>query len=231
MNIDQLKSDIITKGYTHFNLKDFNEDYYNQLLEFKCNETHNLKHLMTSVRVDGTSLEIDEIQIQENSKYSSFEEASNVRLETLKLIKGTPFQSWFYTEYNILPINEVIKKIKYNIARTLFSIDNSIRLKAVVTDFTFFDYGCHISNHRDGTNNDRICSIILYLNETYDKKDGGILKLKNEEEILPLFGNVAIISLEKTNANIEHEVSKVVGGIGRYAITTFVKYGEPTKII
>ena len=28
MNIDKLKSDLQTKGYTQFNLKDFNEDYY-----------------------------------------------------------------------------------------------------------------------------------------------------------------------------------------------------------
>ena len=63
MNIDQLKSDLTTQGYTHFNIKDFNEEYYNQLLELKCTETQNLKHLMTGVRVDGTSLESDEIQI------------------------------------------------------------------------------------------------------------------------------------------------------------------------
>ena len=230
MNIDQLKSDLTTQGYTHFNIKDFNEEYYNQLLEFKCNETQNLKHLMTSVRVDGTSLESDEIQIQEHSKYDSFEEASKVRLEKLKLIKE-PFQSWFYTEYNILPFDDIIKKIKHNIARTLFSINDSISLHSIVTDMTFFDYGCHIQNHQDGTNNDRICSIILYLNETYDKNDGGILKLKNKEEVLPIFGNIAVISLEKTNINVEHAVSKVTGGIGRYAITTFIQYGEPNRII
>ena len=65
---------------------------------------------------------------------------------------------------------------------------------------------------------------MIYLNETYDINDGGILKLKNEEEVLPIFGNVAVISLDKNNGNPEHEVTKVTGGIGRYSITTFINY-------
>jgi len=230
MDIEQLKSDIITKGYTHFNLKDFNQEYYNEILPFKCNQTKNLKHLMTGVRVDGTPTIFDANRIHEHSVYDSFETASKVRLDTLELIKE-PFQSWYYRKYSVLDFGDTIKKIKYDITRKLFSLDKSFPLKSLVTDITFFDYDCHIENHKDGSYDDRICSIILYLNESYDVNDGGILKLKNEEEVIPLFGNVAVISLEKKSANVEHAVSKVTGGIGRYAFTTFVIYGEPTHTI
>ena len=224
MDIHKLKSDLQTKGYTQFNLKDFNEDYYNELLPLKCNEINNLKHLMTGVRLDGHSYKLDESKINENSVgYPSFEDAQKAMLTKLKLIKGQPFQNWYRVEYHSLPLGNTIQKIKYDISKKIFSIDESIKLQSRVNDITFFDYSCQIVNHRDGTNLNRICAIMIYLNETYDINDGGILKLNNEEDVLPIFGNVAIISLDK-NANPEHAVSEVTGGIGRYAITTFINY-------
>ena len=224
MDIHKLKSDLQTKGYTQFNLKDFNEEYYNELLPLKCNEINNLKHLMTGVRLDGHSYKLDESKINENSVgYPSFEDAQKAMLTKLKLIKGQPFQNWYRVEYHNLPLGNTIQKIKYDISKKIFSIDESIKLQSRVNDITFFDYSCQIVNHRDGTNLNRICAIMIYLNETYDINDGGILKLNNEEDVLPIFGNVAIISLDK-NANPEHAVSEVTGGIGRYAITTFINY-------
>ena len=224
MDIHKLKSDLQTKGYTQFNLKDFNEDYYNELLPLKCNEINNLKHLMTGVRLDGHSYKLDESKINENSVgYPSFEDAQKAMLTKLKLIKGQPFQNWYRVEYHNLPLGNTIQKIKYDISKKIFSIDESIKLQSRVNDITFFDYSCQIVNHRDGTNLNRICAIMIYLNETYNINDGGILKLDNNEEILPIFGNVVVISLDK-NANPEHAVSEVTGGIGRYAITTFINY-------
>jgi hypothetical protein len=67
---------------------------------------------------------------------------------------------------------------------------------------------------------------MIYLNETYDINNGGVLKLDNTEEILPIFGNVVVISLKENGKNVEHQVNKVIGGIGRYAITTFVVYNK-----
>ena len=227
MQFNKIQSDIEIKGYTQFNLKDFNEEYYNELLPLKCNEINNLKHLMTGIRLDGSSYKPNESQINENSVgYSSFEDTQEAMLAKLKLIKGQPFQNWYRAEYHDLPLGNTIQKIKYDISKKIFSIDESIKLQSLVNDITFFDYGCQIVNHRDGTNLNRICAIIIYLNETYNINDGGILKLDNNEEILPIFGNVVVISLKENGKNVEHQVNKVVGGIGRYAITTFVVYTE-----
>jgi len=44
MTTEESKIFLKEKGYTSFNLKDFNLDYYNLLLPFKCNEKKKLKN-------------------------------------------------------------------------------------------------------------------------------------------------------------------------------------------
>ena len=53
---------------------------------------------------------------------------------------------------------------------------------------------------------------------------GGILILNNEEKIIPTFGKFAIIDLQ--SFDIQHQVTEVTGGLGRFAILTFVKKKE-----
>jgi hypothetical protein len=224
MNIDKLKSDLQTKGYTQFNLKDFNEDYYNELLPLKCNETQNLKHLMLNYRVDGKMIMKPTVS-HLSKRCASFDVAKTEMDDIVNTMDlDTMFQNWYYCDYLELPLNNSIEKIKHNIARSLFSIDDSIKIKNFIGNIAFFHNDCFIVKHKDGTYQDRICAIMIYLNETYNINDGGILKLNNEEGVLPIFGNVAVISLDKNNGNPEHEVTKVTGGIGRYAITTFINY-------
>ena len=95
---------------------------------------------------------------------------------------------------------------------------------AVDANFTYYTTGCFLQNHSDGTGTGRICAILIYLNETYDEKDGGLLILDNKETINPEFGKIAIIDLN--SFDIPHMVTKVTGGIGRYAILSFVKRKE-----
>jgi Rps23 Pro-64 3,4-dihydroxylase Tpa1-like proline 4-hydroxylase len=89
---------------------------------------------------------------------------------------------------------------------------------------TYYDNGCHLQNHSDGTGTGRICALLIYLNEDYDENDGGILILNNEEKVIPTFGRVAIIDLQ--TFDIPHMVTEVTGGIGRYALLSFVKAKE-----
>jgi hypothetical protein len=224
MQFNKIQSDLQTKGYTQFNLKEYNEDYYNQLLQLKCNETQNLKDLMSCYRLDGAlkSKPSTSDYLHLNKKCDSFNVAKT-EMDRLVGNMNNIIQNWYYYSYTETPLSYKIEKIKHDITRKLFSIDDSIELNNFLGQITFFDYGGRITNHADGTYHDRICAIMIYLNETYDINDGGILKLNNEEEVLPIFGNVAIISLDK-NANPEHAVSEVTGGIGRYSITTFINY-------
>jgi hypothetical protein len=66
--------------------------------------------------------------------------------------------------------------------------------------------------------------MLIYLNEEYDENDGGILILNNEEKVIPTFGKVAIIDLQ--SFDIQHQVTEVTGGLGRFAILAFVKKKE-----
>jgi Rps23 Pro-64 3,4-dihydroxylase Tpa1-like proline 4-hydroxylase len=228
MKFNKIQSDLQTKGYTHFNLKEYDMDLYNLLLPFKCNATDNFKSLMTGLRIDGPfkSEVIDsELSININNYYDSYDIAKNEKLKSFEKLKYVE-QAWYYQSNNKVCNSKNIKHTLINesifqLIRKCFLIDDTIKLSTIVNEFTFYDDGCEIKNHKDGMYPERVCSILIYLNETYDEKDGGILELDDNESILPVFGNVAIISL--SDSDVEHRVSKVVGGIGRYALCTFVK--------
>ena len=233
MRIEESKIFLKEKGYTSFNLKDFNLDYYNLLLPFKCNETHNLKKELKGLRASYIKTNINK------DSYNSFEEAEFEKNELIKTMdnidsKNLGFHQIYYQMHlgqvfhNVTgesnEFNPFYKKIISDITRYYFDIDESIELLSASTYLTYYDKGCVLDNHSDGTGTGRICALLIYLNEDYDKNDGGILVLENEYNVLPIFGNVAIIDLQ--SYDIQHAVSKVTGGIGRYAILSFVKAKE-----
>lgn len=233
MTIEESKIFLKEKGYTSFNLKDFNLDYYNLLLPFKCNETHNLKKELKGLRASYIRNNINK------DSYNSFEEAEFEKNELIKNMdnidsKILGFHQIYYQMHlgqvfhNVTgesnEFNPFYKKIISDITRYYFDIDESIELLSASTYLTYYDKGCVLDNHSDGTGTGRICALLIYLNEDYDKNDGGILVLENEYNVLPIFGNVAIIDLQ--SYDIQHAVSKVTGGIGRYAILSFVKAKE-----
>jgi len=227
MQFNKIQSDLQTKGYTHFNLKEYDMDLYNLLLPFKCNATDNLQSHMTGLRVDGElkpELNLG-MSFQLRKDYDSYDIAKNEKLKAFEKLKNVE-QAWYKQLSNVvcntknlnhLDINELI----FRLVRKCFQIDDDIVLSTIVNEFTFYDEGCEIKNHKDGMYPERVCSILIYLNETYDDSDGGILILDDNESVSPVFGNVAIVSL--SDSDVEHRVSKVVGGIGRYALCTFVK--------
>lgn len=229
MTIIESKEKLKKEGYTYFNLKDFDEKLYNQLIPFKCNDTENLKKHMSSLRADSVygakSNSINDIHIRED--FDSFDIANKKKNEIL-LSNTKMSQVWFFRSFN--PILEFFEKdiVEYrNLLKKItdFYFDfNESQEYSIPIDITYYDNGCELGNHSDGTGTGRVCAILIYLNETYDEKDGGILILNNNENILPIFGNVAIIDLQ--TFDIPHMVTKVVGGLGRYAILSFVKRKE-----
>jgi hypothetical protein len=62
--------------------------------------------------------------------------------------------------------------------------------------------------------------MILYLNENYNRNDGGLLVF-NDELITPELGICAVMDL--TKHDIKHGVTKVIGGPGRFAVLSFPK--------
>jgi Rps23 Pro-64 3,4-dihydroxylase Tpa1-like proline 4-hydroxylase len=229
MTPNQAKDKLKKDGYTYFNLKDFNEILYNQLIPFKCNDTQNLKKFMSSLRVDSVynskSNLGNDVHIKDD--FDSFENANQKKDEIL-LINQNMSQIWFYRSFypilesfkiDIVEYQHLLKKI----TDFYFDFDESQEY-SIPIDVTYYNTGCKLENHSDGTGTGRVCAILIYLNETYNENDGGILVLNNTEKVLPIFGNVAIIDLQ--SFDIPHMVTEVTGGLGRYAILSFVKRKE-----
>ena len=229
MTIQESKEKLKKEGYTYFNLKNFDEELYNKLIPFKCNDTKNLKKYMSSLRADSVYEVKSNVnnKIQVRNDFDSFESANEKKNEILSK-NHKMAQIWFYGSFNAilesLQINikeyqDLLKKI----TDFYFDFDESQQY-SIPIDVTYYDNGCELGNHSDGTGSGRVCAILIYLNETYDETDGGILVLNNNENILPIFGNVAIIDLQ--SFDIPHQVTKVTGGMGRYALLSFVKTKE-----
>lgn len=230
MIIEEAKNLLKTKGYTSFNLKDFNSEYYDYLLPFKCNEQSNLKQHIKGLRADypGCNYQKD--------TYKTFEEAEAEKNQMIKNLSKyeTGHFSQIYYQSSFNPIfekftgidsgnNPMYNHIISNITKHFFDLDESIKLGAPTT-ITYYDKECMLARHSDGTGTGRVCAMLIYLNEEYDENDGGILVLGNEYRVLPVFGNVAIIDLQ--SFDILHEVTKVTGGLGRFALLSFVKRKE-----
>jgi Rps23 Pro-64 3,4-dihydroxylase Tpa1-like proline 4-hydroxylase len=222
---EKLKKD----GYTWFELSEFDPEFYNWLQSLKCNEETNLKDKIATLRMDMSKHPlINNTQIKET--FETHELALQTKNQIINDYKNiTTFsQIWYYND-----LLDVLEKTKLNKNDYEKYIEN---LVSYFFDFekdkkycelswcTYYDNGCHLQNHSDGTGTGRICALLIYLNEDYDENDGGILILNNEEKVIPTFGRVAIIDLQ--TFDIPHMVTEVTGGIGRYALLSFVKAKE-----
>jgi Rps23 Pro-64 3,4-dihydroxylase Tpa1-like proline 4-hydroxylase len=246
MTIVEAKEKLKKEGYTAFELSDFDNGLYNFFEKFKCNEQTNLKEICTTLRVDTTDSQLYRHRAELISHEAAVEKKNElielIEKEKLNLIFGQSkdkfdiMQIWYYADLSkILPQYNYITKetnkdyyylknrIK-NMMTYFFDFEETQDFVFFSPTFTYYDTGCVLKNHSDGTNTGRVCALLIYLNEEYDENDGGILILNDEEKVVPKFGKVAIIDLQ--SFDIKHQVTKVTGGIGRYAFLTFIKTKE-----
>jgi hypothetical protein len=243
MNIQEAKEKLKNEGYTSFELIDFDKEFYNFLLPFKCNEESNLKDKITSLRCDGKK---DEYELDDNNdiisykttfavkiadEFKTFEKASEKKEELIDIFKKDTdiscFQTWYFNDLNGIVGNEKFSKYKEyieNLVKYYFDFEETQEFIIFTPTVTYYDLDCELKNHSDGTGTGRVCAILIYLNEEYDENNGGILILQNTEKVIPTFGKVAIIDLQ--TFDVQHMVTKVTGGIGRYAMLSFVKRKE-----
>jgi Rps23 Pro-64 3,4-dihydroxylase Tpa1-like proline 4-hydroxylase len=232
MNVEEAKSQLKLKGYCQFNLQDLNKNLYDKLKNsHMCNSEKNFKEKFNSVRAD---FRMDGIIKRVQNDYKSYQDAKEVIDDLLQKYNTAEIDSlsqiWYRTSIDKLYdtnnstfetyqdhaefINDMYNEIVY----TMYDNHKGDELTHML-DYTYYDKGCRLDNHSDGSGTGRICACLIYLNENYDQNDGGCLVLNNTELILPIIGNVAIIDLEKFN--VPHAVTEVTGGIGRYAMLSF----------
>jgi len=233
MNIIEAKDKLKNDGYTWFQLEEFDKEFYKWLLPFQCNEEKNLKKYFSSLLSNLTS-NCGGPHLTVRESFGTHDEALTKKNELLNSVKYSEIdkfrvsQMWYYSDLNvILPAAEEIDKFKNyikNLMMYFFDFDETQEYCLFAPMFTYYDEGCKLQNHSDGTGTGRICALLIYLNETYDEKDGGVLVLNNNEKVIPTFGKVAIIDLQ--TFDVPHMVTEVTGGMGRYAILSFVKRKE-----
>lgn len=243
MTIEESKEKLKKEGYTWLELSEFNPEFYNFLLPFKCNEENNLKDKLTSLRCDAkkTQYEINDkdetvsynqlISIKIADEFETFEKASAKKEEMTDMFKKDVdifcSQVWYYNDLKVVLGHSKLDKYQEyieNLVKYYFDFEETQEFVLFSPTLTYYDLDCELKNHSDGTGTGRICALLIYLNEEYDENNGGYLVLNNTEKVIPTFGKVAIIDLQ--TFDIQHMVTKVTGGIGRYAMLSFVKRKE-----
>ncbi len=248
MNIKEAKEKLKKDGYTSFKLEDFDKDFFNFLLPLKCTAESNIKDECSILRVNvkhDNKKDIADLvsKLNNSNEFPTHQTAKEYGDKIIEKVGDSVMMSqiWYYTDMNriVAPdkrkigaswlidsknAREDIENYIKNIVTYFFDFEETQEYSLFAPCFTYYDMGCLLRNHSDGTGTGRICALLIYLNETYDENDGGLLVLNNHEKVIPTFGNVAIIDLQ--SFDISHMVTKVTGGIGRYAVLTFVKTKE-----
>jgi Rps23 Pro-64 3,4-dihydroxylase Tpa1-like proline 4-hydroxylase len=231
MNIIEAKQKLKKDGYTWFELEEFDINFYNQLLPIKCNNENDIKERLTWLRADvnyKTGENFASIKDEFESHQKAKEEKENLINKISNSDKFFKKQIWYYTDtariYDLCDL-DIDKHRSYvkNIIDYFYDFDSSQKY-VDISNLTYYDKDCFLGNHSDGTGTGRICALLIYLNENYDENDGGILILNNTEKVVPKFGRIAMIDLQ--TFDIPHMVTEVTGGIGRYALLSFVKRKE-----
>lgn len=230
MTIEESKQKLKNEGYTWFELEELNPEFYNWLLPFKCNDTQNIKDSITGFRVDMINNSTGE-KIQYREEFETHTDATLKANEIFSLVDNEEVRSsqiWYYSDFKtiIKDPKEISKFENYikNIIMYFYDFEETQEYSLFAPMFTYYEKGCHLGNHSDGTGTGRVCAFLLYLNETYHEKDGGYLVLNNKDKVIPTFGKIAMIDLQ--TFDIPHMVTKVTDGIGRYALLSFIKKKE-----
>jgi len=237
-------------GFIQFNIKDVDENLYNQLSDIieegpeKYQE--DLRIVRTSFLEPYDNLsniyqllgDVNDYQIE----MLDYDERENGRLTKLTVIfksfkLANEFRSRVYQPHRIfeqfwhynMGLPEETKPIIHQIfSKIIDDVYNKQLLADKLTyEFTWYGKDCVISSHEDVWSGDlpdpmKQCSILLYLNKhSYDESDGGYLCVdNNKHKVYPKFGNVAMI--EYDHVAREHRVEPPKTDYGRYGFLSFV---------
>ena len=157
---------------------------------------------------------------------NGFTESDNfLFLEELKK-EYAPLKRWqyWYLESNLLSYltKDEVSFLKDNIFVEILNSAYNLDFKPNISiDCTMYNKQCYIKPHRDGTNEKRICNILLYLNEDYKDGFGGELVINDDIIIKPEFGTIVV--LDFSNVNPMHSVNEVLDdSFKRYALISQV---------
>lgn len=131
----------------------------------------------------------------------------NAAIQDNKL-KKTLSDIYLKTIYDLY-LEDIVNKRNYQ------QIDISIG-----TELTLYTKNNFIELHEDGYVKNRLCVLLVYLNDDYQDGYGGELVIGESTIVKPEFGNVVILDFTKNNVN--HEVLQVIDdNFKRFAFIKF----------
>jgi len=232
MTKEQLKRKLRTKGYCYFNISEFDEKMEQGLKKHMIpSDDSEYKKLMSGIRIDITNRELLNDMVisdlfDESGNSKMYNAGSYDEVERIKNYirsshpKEDIFQIWHWNagDFN-MGVENYYKPYFDKFARYFYDVEPSQTLK-FNSQFTMYSNKCFLQNHKDGKVDGRLCVVLMYLNEEYDKENGGLLVLNTNEEVLPKIGNIAILDLGEFD--IEHQVTEVIGNQNRYCVLSFI---------
>lgn len=219
MNIIEAKEKLKKDGYCSFNILDFNNELFEIIKKFECNNLQSEKESTTWVRAD-FSKECGKENI--NKDFKTFDAANIIKNEMISELKHDDiFQIWLYG----FPDKDVVglRKIYTELTKYFYDLSDDIDLNLDIS-ISLYNNGCFLNDHIDGKSPVKnYASILIYLNKDWNSEDGGNLILKGDDKkeykVVPEFGTVAIIDLQ--NFDIWHQVEEVKNNKDRFAIVCF----------
>ena len=258
------------RGYLTFNLKELDEELYNEFKKTYTKEFLNKKikifRFDTSIDISNGDVTPEELfTTQFKVKYEGdtyireddfpirdIKGKTHGKIEELKKLQNyineldTPpnfdnvGQEWYYGPLrvidnygNITEPAKTLQKLYIDVIKNLYK-DDIVTIEDYLphttrrqdgsivegTDVTMYIKNNYIASHADGIDGNRLCVLLMYLNDDWENGYGGEIIVNEEITVPPLFGNIVI--LDFTENNIEHEVLKVLNeSFERYAIIKF----------
>jgi Rps23 Pro-64 3,4-dihydroxylase Tpa1-like proline 4-hydroxylase len=237
MTLLEAKKSLYSNGYCDFDLKDFNEDFYNLFLTIKYKES-DTKYLdeFTVVRFDYHDDKTDN-HIQGRYTFDNFKEADTKKLEILNSFDNEPTaQLWLQSQSTPYTDGNGFSNVYYRILEYFYNKnekDTNCGLQ-----WTCYSEGCFLKDHNDGQGEvyQNTCAILIYLNEEWKEEWGGNLILRNNKntnnkhisyKVVPKFGKVAVIDLAIFDTS--HAVETVIGDHNRCTLLAFATDKEKRK--
>ena len=237
MTLLEAKKSLSLNGYCDFDLKDFNEDFYNLFLSIKYEESDtNYLDEFTVVRFDMHD-DTTDTHIQSRDVFNNFKEANTKKLEILNSFdKEYMAQLWLQSQATPYADNNAFPNVYYRILEYFYG-KNEETVNCGL-QWTCYSEDCFLKDHNDGQGDtyQNTCAILIYLNEEWEEEWGGNLILRNTKntndknisyKVVPKFGKVAIIDLETFDTS--HAVETVIGNHNRCTLLAFATAKEKRK--